>query len=123
MRERYCLNCGREYQSKKRESRFCSTSCYRTYRRENPKEYPGSGRSGGRRAKVYWPESYPDRILTENTPYLAQKWLREGCTVTDICHILELPPHRVLEALAVPLSREQERTLLAWLSPRRREHD
>ena len=106
-----CLQCGRAFYSrfaKYGRTKYCSPACFHDSRR------------------IHWEPSSPrspkgPRGLTPNTPYLVQKWRREGYTEEEIGEILHRPLSQIREALSVPLSMEQRRTLRKYLTPRRRE--
>lgn len=60
-----------------------------------------------------------DRI-TDMTPYLAQKWRREGYRPKEIALVLNRTPKAVQRALAVKLPKEQYRAMEVFYCERQR---
>lgn len=130
MREtKTCPMCGVVFTPRNRGQICCSKSCGKT--RENKrrsaqkhtmichfcgKPFEAADRAvycskDCRVAAAKAPLRDKNREFTPDTPYLCQKWRREGMSVKKIAEILLRSTESVRKALAVPLTAEQYRDM------------
>ena len=90
-----CFECGKVFMTKANNAKYCSKKCKRKHVTESEK-----GTRGGK-----------DRKFTPMTPYLCQKWHREGMPTRQIAEILNRSVENVKSALDVKLSGEAYREM------------
>ena len=108
-----CENCKRYFWTTRPEKKYCSQECYRegTLKRLKMK------RATSRNFSKY---SVRNRNFTEDTPYLCQKWLKEGMSVREIADCLDRSITSVEMALKVPLHAMQKEKMKSFLMLKRR---
>ena len=110
-----CPVCGREFEAPTKRRKFCSNKCCCAWWQAKMREQ--------RNIAPLDPETIErgkNRELTEDTPYLCQKWLMEGDSVEMIAEALGRSLESVQRALEIPLSDVQRKTMEANLWPRKR---
>ena len=105
-----CVRCGKMTPSKSKARRYCD-KCKREVDNLQRKE------SYHRRKEGTRPENGPSRPFTPDTPYLCQKWAKEGMASRDIAAVLNRRESEVLAALLIPLPRWRLREMEEYLSP------
>lgn len=83
--QKVCIECGRTFLTHNKRTAYCSDKCI------NAK---------------YLVKKNQDREFTSLTPYLCQKWRREGMPIRQIADTLNRSIQNVKQALAVPLTKE-----------------
>lgn len=96
---RQCAICGKDFEPRQRNHIYCG------YRCRLQREY--DRRKGIASVKVEQERAE----MTELTPYLCQKWRREGMAVRQIADILRRSTESVRKALDVPLAPEEYRKM------------
>lgn len=125
-----CKHCGKEFPQKSFKQLFCCASCRKTwynknyaslYKTDKP-TYQKICITCGQPFTTHNPRTLyctskcknakyrvrrnADREFTSLTPYLCQKWRREGMSVRMIAQTLNRSVENVKRALSVPLTKE-----------------
>lgn len=125
-----CAVCEAEFEAKRSSQTCCSRKCYaaKRYLDNNPevtKTCAICGKPFQTRIKndVYCSDECKDkasqherenalnRDYTELTPYLCQKWRREGMSIKKIAALVSRSPENVRKALKIRLSKEDYATM------------
>ncbi|WP_101908854.1 hypothetical protein [Marasmitruncus massiliensis] len=85
-----CAVCGKPFQTRIKNDVYCSDEC---------------------KDKASQRENVLNRDYTELTPYLCQKWRREGMSIKKIAALVSRSPENVRKALKIRLSREDYATM------------
>ena len=120
-----CKNCGKEFKPIREDHQFCSQKCCDSfyYRKAHPplqktcsvcgKPFVTRNKKSAcccgacRNEKRTLTNSRgKNRAFTDITPYLCQKWHREGTPISQIADTLNRSIQSVKQALAVPLTKE-----------------
>lgn len=120
-----CKNCGKEFKPIRENHLFCSEKCGRSfyYRKTHPpiqKTCAVCGKPFVTRNKkttcccnkcrnekrTFQNSKTMNRAFTDLTPYLCQKWHREGMTDWQIADTLNRSVKNVKQALMVPLTKD-----------------
>lgn len=80
-----CIECGKSFTASRSTAEYCSSAC------KNEK---------------YKVKGNKNRKFTELTPYLCQKWHREGMSIRLIAELLNRSIQNIKIALAVPLTND-----------------
>ena len=114
-----CSYCGAEFEPNRPNQKYCSDACREMANGTKPKtkicKNCGKPFTTCNRRKVYCsdacmgqayrsPKGDKNREFTPLTPYLCQKWRKEGMSVKEIALILHRTPENVRKALRVKLS-------------------
>ena len=87
--KKFCQGCGAPFWAGHKNQLYCGRC------RGKRRRAPGAG------------PRYPSRPLTEDTPFLVQKWVAEGMSEERVAKLLYRCPEDVREAMRLPLPPEQ----------------
>lgn len=107
-----CEYCGKIFVATRINARFCCPTCCRAWDRQRQKLRTAQKRIENKSTIL-------NRPFTVDTPFLCQKWHKEGMTVKELATLLERSVENVEEALRVELAPGELEAIEKYFIPRR----